>query len=410
MSTYIVPQKRITSPASLEALKGSETWKRLLRFTKRLNESVVSVKLSDPVHESPAVKAIMGVLDRVREVARAIPPVETPSRFGNPAFRDFYDRVQQSSSEWHKTIPGVPEDAIPELSAYLTESWGNRQRIDYGSGMELNFLSWLLCLELLGVFDVPDGDLNVTEGDQTPNEDPGIPDRKGPSIDFKASDYPAIVTRIFWSYIDIMRVLQTSYWLEPAGSHGAWGLDDYHHLPFLFGSAQLRKNKFPGPGSIKVNEIVEQMAKEYMYFACIQFNNSIKTVSFGWHSPMQWDISKVKKWTKVNEGMFKMYLGEVLGKLPVMQHFLFGSLLPAPPLPADADTGTNGHDHDHENEMIEYDERGVPKLGAHGHGHAHEGLPDCCGIPVPSAFGAAKAEQRVKKGLQGPGIWAVPFD
>lgn len=93
-----------------------------------------------------------------------------------------------------------------------------------------------------------------------------------------------------------------------------------------------------------------------------------------------------------------MYRAEVLGKLPVIQHFLFGSLLPwdgpLPPVPMDVDDAC-GHGHAH-------GDRGAA-------GQREVGWGDCCGIPVPSAFGAAQAEIKGPR-LIGSNIRPVPFD
>lgn len=44
---------------------------------------------------------------------------------------------------------------------------------------------------------------------------------------------------ICFRYLEIVRRLQLRYQMEPAGSHGAWSLDDYQFVPFIWGSAQL---------------------------------------------------------------------------------------------------------------------------------------------------------------------------
>lgn len=98
-----------------------------------------------------------------------------------------------------------------------------------------------------------------------------------------------------------MRRLQTFYFLEPAGSHGVWGLDDYQHLAFLFGASQLINN----PEGYTPNSIHEESAlkdrDDYMYFGCIDFIKKVKAgVPFGESSPILNDVSGVPNWDKVS--------------------------------------------------------------------------------------------------------------
>ncbi|KAJ1555867.1 Serine/threonine-protein phosphatase 2A activator 2 [Nowakowskiella sp. JEL0078] len=102
------------------------------------------------------------------------------------------------------------------------------------------------------------------------------------------------------------------------------------------------------------------------------------------------DISGVKLWSKINSGMIKMFKGEVLNKLPIMQHFLFGSMLQFeasdPYSLAQASDDCCGHSHHVTTSidggvLIPVDLENVYAFGQQS--------PMCCGIKIPSAIGAA---------------------
>lgn len=92
---------------------------------------------------------------------------------------------------------------------------------------------------------------------------------------------------------------------------------------------------------------------------------------------------------------------EVLGKLPVMQHFMFGGLVPAVEGMSIEDDLLAA-----ESEIIE---RGETHVGEDGVGHVHrdDAWGDCCGIKIPSTVAAS---QEAKKKGEREGLRRVPFD
>ena len=65
-----------------------------------------------------------------------------------------------------------------------------------------------------------------------------------------------------------MRKIQLQYKLEPAGSHGVWGLDDYHFLPFVFGAAELINHvEVKKPEDAMKENLLNIHKDEYMYLS-----------------------------------------------------------------------------------------------------------------------------------------------
>jgi hypothetical protein len=83
------------------------------------------------------------------------------------------------------------------------------------------------------------------------------------------------------------------------------------------------------PLSVHEETVLEASSKEFLYLDAIKFIREVKAgSSFAETSPMLNDISALPSWEKINGGMLKLYEGEVLKKLPVIQHLRFGSLFP----------------------------------------------------------------------------------
>lgn len=300
---FIVPTRGILNQVDFANFHKSPVLTEILNFVKDCADAVVDSKISDECDAPHVLVEFKILMNRLYELVSEIPPIKQPMRFGNKAFRDWHTRMLVEAEIFlNNVLPTEKKTAVIELVPYFSEMFGNCTRIDYGTGHELNFAILFLAFLKIGL---------ITK-----------------------KDFKSVLLIGFSSYIQTMRRLQNDYMLEPAGSHGVWGLDDYHCLLFLWGSAQLSKQNLEKgethitPMGIHDKNILKEYSSEYFYLEGISFIRKIKSSApFSETSPMLNDISAINEWPRICTGLMRLFQGEVLGKFPVVQHLLFGSII-----------------------------------------------------------------------------------
>lgn len=262
---------------------------------------------------------VVHLLDTLYSLFLSTPPLKGPRRFGNMADRLWHDKKHEVIRSLIKDIlvdlstrhqNGRNEHLIDELQYYIENSFGSKVRLDYGTGHELSFLAFIASLDMLQLW----GDIDVSTS----------PNSKGND---KLTNFADDLMFIWYKYYHLVKSMILVYNLEPAGSHGVWGLDDHFHLVYIWGASQWSNshNCFLLPRDLLVDQQYEFYKDQNFFAQGISFICQVKTGPFKEHSPILFDIfHTVRSWQKIERGLLKMYDDEVLNKFPVVQHFWFG--------------------------------------------------------------------------------------
>lgn len=298
---FQTPVKKINEAEDLEFFRKTVAYERINDLISRLS-LLVSTKEIPESSDNENVMKVVKILQDLKQWVDDIPLSTAPRRFGNVSFRSWHDRLEERIPDTLKTELGS-ENSEPfvELVPYFMGAFGSKQRLDFGTGHELSFLAFVGGLLYTDIIGDPSG------------ED---------------------ILLIFYNYFHVVQKLVLVYTLEPAGSRGVWGLDDHFHLAYIFGSAQIVDITQPdqetpdlSPKAILDKSLIKDKAPKNLYFDAVSFIYQVKNGNFFEHSPILYDVTGVATWHKIHRGMIKMYVAEVLGKFPVVQHFLFGGAL-----------------------------------------------------------------------------------
>jgi serine/threonine-protein phosphatase 2A activator len=265
-----------------------------------------------------------------------------PLRFGHVAFRDWFDATKLKCKEfiYAQLASEHDEQLKEELLTYLSESFGNRMRIDYGTGHELSFLLFtmgLSCLDSSPSIDQPSGQSDqgadskstppsLSSSSSSSSSEPTCPNmvtlsRLKTFVGYYGWDILALFAH---KYLRLCRLVQVKFRLEPAGSRGVYNMDDFQYLPFLFGAAQLVGVKYIATKEFFHHENVDMFKNDFIFLEAVDFILNNKRGPFHEHSYTLWCLVDLGSWENIFRRIRMKFTDDVLGPFPIVQHLLFG--------------------------------------------------------------------------------------
>ncbi|KAI5172681.1 serine/threonine-protein phosphatase 2A activator [Nematocida sp. LUAm3] len=305
--------------SEMERFKASLAYETIIKYIMLLDKQIQDNEAPGDTEQRLNLNRIASLQPKTQaeqllhwivEVIYSVPPEKEDQRYGNKAFITFLERIKNEGEERISKIffSGRKGEETQILFSYLFACFGNSTRIDYGTGHELHFFCFLIILHILGKVEI-ESIFSILEG-----------------------------------YFTIVRLLILKYRLEPAGSHGMWGIDDYQLLPFLFGSSQFCRRS-----DLSFDSLFSRKNQDMCYTKALRFVHVHKTHSslkytveermeaccsseidkgiFSNHSPTIYALRSAS-FLKINKGMIKMYDSVVLSKHVVIQHFISSKYLP----------------------------------------------------------------------------------
>ena len=327
--------RKILNSNDMGNWKSSPAYEEYLSFVKQLNDAAKSsFTLLDPQVNAVTHPTLLAVESLLSNTLTALvnenEPFEsdTTQRFGNKAFRTWFDSMSEAVEDFFREDQKeyFVEEDMAELIPYLNDSFGNRQRIDYGTGHEMNFVIFLMGLYKIKLIPSLTARRPSDAGRDGPLHLTPPPPLDSNQLKEEAKNLSKQLLILFSnSYLPLVRKIQLRYTLEPAGSHGVYSLDDFQFLPFVWGSSQLVMHPNIESVNFTEKEQAELYAPRFLFHAAILFIHEAKKGPFAEHSNQLWNISGVEEWSKINRGLLKMYQDEVMDKFPVVQHLIFGN-------------------------------------------------------------------------------------